>query len=175
MISDNVFRAELDASLKKQKILKKERNEFISLAMCGEISERDALLEKEDLKARKYQEKVKESKRIPLEDAEQIELVQWFRDNYSDKVIMLINNDDNRVQTKNILMGLHRGASDLFIPHLHLFVEMKRLKPKDSVWSEYQQKFKKYVEEVCGDTYILGYGFEDAKEKILKHIDSMIE
>ena len=48
---------------------------------------------------------------------------------------------------------------------------MKRCKPKDSPWSEDQQKFKRYVEDVCGDTYIIGYGCEDAKQKILKHIE----
>jgi len=175
MISDDVLRQELDVSLKSQKVKIKDRREIIKLALCEPLDYRDELLENEDRKARRFVAKVKEEKRVPLESVEQKQLVSWFRATYPDKVIAMHRNDGYRKQgekTEQILLGLHKGISDLSVLHLHLWIEMKRCKPKDSEWSEHQQIFKRYVEDQCGDTYIIGYGFEDAKNKILQHIEN---
>jgi hypothetical protein len=177
-INDDVFRKELDVSLKRQKIKIRERNNIIKLAFFTDVNDRDKYLEREDMKARQHEAKIKEEKNIPLESSEQKELVAWFRVTYPNKVIAMHRNDGFRQQSEKaeqVLLGLHKGISDLSIPHLHLWVEMKRCKPKDSPWSEEQQEFKRYVEDECGDTYILGYGFEDAKKKILSHTQSQME
>lgn len=165
MITDDVFRVELDKSLKSQKILKKQRNKIIEEYLLLEPSRRDAILDGAEIAARTFQKELKDKKHIPLERDEQLNVVDWFRRAHPNMVIMLINNDDDRDQGHNIMMGLHKGASDLYITNLHLWIEMKRRKPKNSPWSDDQKEFKRHVES-HGDTYILCFGFEDAKSKI---------
>lgn len=170
MISDEVFRKELDQSLKLQKIKKKDRDKMVGEYLLLTHEDRDSVLDRAARESRNFQKELKESKRVPLESEEQSNTVDWFRRSHPDHVIMLINNDDDREQTHNIIMGLHKGAADLYVTDFHLWVEMKRIKPKASPWSEDQQAFKKHVES-HGDTYILCFGFEDAKRKILEHIE----
>lgn len=165
MITDDVFRAELDASLKAQKIKKPQRNKTIGEYLLLEPSRRDSILDGAAIAARTFQENKKKAMHIPLERDEQANVVDWFRRAHPSMVIMLINNDDDRDQTHNIVMGLHKGAADLYITDMHLWVEMKRQKPKAAPWSADQQEFKRHVES-HGDTYILCFGSEDAKSNI---------
>lgn len=172
MISDDVLRTELNASLKKQKIKIKDRNELIKLALCEPIDDRDALLEKEDLKARKFIQRAKDKKNVPSEFKEQCEFVSWFKVKFPNIVIMSIRNGGYRTaseRVEQIMEGLHAGAADLYIPEWHCWVEFK--KKKGGILSEKQEKFRDYVIDVCGDSWFLALGFEDGKEKILKHIE----
>lgn len=159
-ISDDVFTKELDGYLKAQKINKAERKVRIYEALSLSVMARDEILERERLK-------IPKKEIIPSEDTEQIEFVEWFRKIYPDIVIMAIWNGGTRTpgeRTKQIAMGIHPGAADLFIPAWGLWVEMKRT--KGYAWSYEQREFSDYCDSI-GHHYFIGIGFEDAKEKIL--------
>ena len=66
-------------------------------------------------------------------------------------------------------MGLLPGAADLFIPDWLCWVEMKRAKKSLTEWSKKQQAFAERRRE-AGQTYLLCYGFEDAKRKITEFL-----
>lgn len=164
MISDNSFRIALDKALKAQNIIKKERNTLIERYLLAPIESRDTILDVEEFKALEAKKRYD----APTEKSEQIEVVRWFKETYPGTVIMMIRNDGYRTfseRPEQLLMGLHTGASDLYIPAWHCWVEMKRV--KGSVWSDEQKAFCDYVRSI-GDDYLLCYGAEDAKKQIIE-------
>jgi len=155
MISDEVFISELEHILKARSIKKKQRTEDIAYAMEHvSIKLRDDYLE--------YQRGlIPKKERIPCESEEQKAFVAWFKKSYPGVVIMNIKNDN--AKQHDIEMGIHPGASDLFIPQLMLFIEMKRT--KNYKISNEQVQFKKYIEST-GYLHAFCFGCEDAKNLI---------
>jgi len=165
-IGNEVFALALDKALKAQNITKKERQKIIEKAITEPLSTRDAILDAEEYKAKAKQVKL----HVPLEKDEQIAFVAWFKATYPEIKIMMTRNDGTRSiveRPEQIMMGLLPGASDLYIPEWHCWVEMKRV--KNSTWSVEQQNFCYYVRR-CRDTYLLCYGFEDAKRQIKQFV-----
>lgn len=101
------------------------------------------------------------------EHMEQAYFVQWFRRTYPDIRIFAIPNGGTRSRSqggKLKLEGVSAGVPDLFIPNGCVWVEMK--KSTGGVISAVQKDWHSYLESI-GHTVIIGYGFEDAKSKIL--------
>jgi len=65
---------------------------------------------------------------------------------------------------------VHPGVSDLAVEKAGLWIEMKRVNPMLCNWSEEQKAWKAHVESF-GDTYILAYGFEDAKRQLVPFME----
>lgn len=66
-------------------------------------------------------------------------------------------------------LGVLAGVSDLCIVHPDgrtIWLEMKRT--KGGVQSDAQKAWEEYVNARPNDYYILGIGFEDAKNKVLE-------
>jgi hypothetical protein len=101
------------------------------------------------------------------EHTEQALFVQWFRRTYPDVRIFAIPNGGSRSRSQGAKLkveGVSAGVPDLFIPHGSIWVEMKRARG-GSVSAE-QKSWHSYLREI-GQTVIVGYGFDDAKDKIL--------
>lgn len=165
-ISDDNFRLLLDKALKAQNIRKKERDKLINDALLAPIETRNDILDQQEGIAWL----TKQKNTIPSEAQEQKALVKWFRANYPDKKIMMIRNDGYRTfaeRPEQMLLGLLPGAADLYIPHIHTWVELKR-SDGGAGQSEVQKEFEAYVVNECGDTYFLCNGAEDASHKIYK-------
>ena len=103
---------------------------------------------------------------IPSEHLEQVRFVSWFRKTQGTRIFAIPNGGGRTTGTGAMLKaeGVVAGVPDLFIPAWNLWVEMKRskggrLSPEQKDWIEYL--------EAVGHTVIVGYGFEDAKAKIL--------
>ena len=162
MISDDNFVKELQA------IGLSDDAEFNYLALP--VSARDALLD--DLESsRKHPVKVK----IPSEKTEQIDLVYWFRSTYPGHVIMSIRNDGSRTpqeKSEQKLLGVHPGASDLCIPFLSAWVEMKRVDGGAGL-SNVQKEFQMYITRMCGQRYFQCNGAEQAKKVITEMMDEI--
>ena len=172
MISDDTFSNDLDIALRKQGFLINERKEIIKNYLLDGTIDRDLALDAEERKARLADSDKKKAKAVPLESVEPKNLVGEFRAKYTGVVIFCVRNDGSRKwqeKAEQVLMGVHKGVSDLFIPAFRIFLEMKRLKGKDSPQSKEQKEFERYVTSV-GYHYILGYGCDDALEKIEKVI-----
>ena len=108
---------------------------------------------------------------IPSEHLEQALFVQWFRRTFHDVRIFAIPNGGSRSRSQGAKLkveGVSAGVPDLFIPHGMIWVEMKRAKG-GSVSAE-QKSWHDYLADI-GHTVIVGYGFEDAKSKILSCMD----
>jgi hypothetical protein len=172
MISDEVYISEMHRLLKARDYLKNDRLMLIKLAMESiSIDERDAHLETIEREARDYQSLKKQHAIVPTESYEQKKLVSWFKQEFPLYRIGMVRNDGTRTErekVEQIALGLWPGMADLYMPHIHTWVEMKRV--KKSVVSQEQIDFAQYVTEVCGDIYLLCYGFEDAKKQILEVI-----
>lgn len=169
-ISDEVFSKDLDAALKRQGMLIKDRAWIVKLLLCQAVDKRDDILDFEEKKAREVEQKKKDDKHVPLEDTEQIEYVRWFRQLFIGVDIAMFRNDGFRTESekpKQILMGLLKGASDLLILDWHLYVEMKRI--KGSVIGDDQYLFAE-KRLVNGDFHFFAFGAEDAKIKTLEFI-----
>lgn len=167
MISDDVFRLALDRAFKEQKLKKKDRNERIAVLMLADRNERDGILDREERLGRDAKEKDDE----PPEAYEQKELVSWFRQTYPGVLIFHIPNGGYRffIEGMNLkAQGIVPGIPDLYVPEWRLWVEMKRKKGWEL--SEEQEQIRRYLTEKCEDSFILGIGFEDAKEKIIKFL-----
>jgi hypothetical protein len=174
-IADDTFRLALDKALKAQGITKKkDRNERIGDCLLLPLARRDAILDEEEGKASAYQQSKREDKVCPSENHEQIETVNWWRHTYPQHKIVCVWNGGSRTpreRAEQKLLGLEPGVSDLHIPALDIWLEMKRHDPKLCNWSDEQKEWKRYVESE-GETYILAYGFEDAKRQLIKVIDN---
>ena len=168
MISDDNFRTLLDKALKAQNIKKKERDKIINDALLAPVETRNDILDKQEGAAWL----AKQKKAINSEAQEQKDLVAWFKATYPDKKIMMIRNDGYRTfseRPEQLLMGLLPGAADLYIPHIHTWIEMKR-SDGGAGQSDVQKEFEAYVVNECGDRYLLCNGFDDAKRKINLYI-----
>lgn len=162
MISDDNFRISLDKAMKKQNLIKKERNRLIDNYLQFPIAQRDAIIDAEEKRANSRQ--IKEV--VPSESSEQQDFVFWFRKTYSDIKIIAIPNGgfrNNREALKLKLEGVEEGVSDLYVPAWNCWIEFKRI--KGSVWSQEQKEWKEYVESI-GHTYLLAYGCEHAKKLV---------
>lgn len=101
------------------------------------------------------------------EHMEQALFVQWFRRTFPDIRIFAIPNGGGRSKTQGAKLkveGVSPGVPDLFIPHGTVWVEMK--KARGGTVSKEQKDWHAYLEGI-GHTVIIGYGFEDAKAKII--------
>jgi len=168
-ISDDVFRTQLDASLKRQGIKKAERSAYIASALIVIGLDRDRVLETNEKMAMDYEQQKKEAAHIPLEKEEQKAFVAWYKQMFPGSIIMMIRNDGYRTmseRTEQLLMGLHPGAADLFIPELRLWIEMKRV--KGGKLSEEQVEFRNDIRPV-GYRYAMAEGCEAAKEIVLNY------
>ena len=100
------------------------------------------------------------------EHVEQREFVQWWRRTYPDHWIFAIPNGGWRTPSTALklkLEGVSPGVPDLFVPTINLFIEMKA---EGGRLSEAQEDWIFYLMS-RGLRVIVGYGFEDAKEKVL--------
>lgn len=107
------------------------------------------------------------------EHAHQVTFVQWFRTQYPKLLIFAIPNGEYRAITTAVRLkneGVTSGVPDLFIPALNLWVEMK--KEKGGKVSPNQKTIIAYLESL-GHTVIIGYGWEDAKEKLQIHLNPL--
>jgi hypothetical protein len=99
-------------------------------------------------------------------------LLRWFRLKYPSILIFAIPNGSYRdISTAKKLKaeGVVSGIPDLYIPKYHCWIEMKR---KDGgTLSEEQKAMHRYL-TMIGDTVIIGYGAEDASQKILETINT---
>jgi hypothetical protein len=101
------------------------------------------------------------------EHMEQALFVQWFRRTFPDVRIFAIPNGGSRSRSQGAKLkveGVSTGVPDLFIPQGTVWVEMKRV--KGSTVQPFQKDWHAYLRGI-GQTVIVGYGFEDAKSKIL--------
>lgn len=92
--------------------------------------------------------------------------VAWFKARYKGVDIMLIRNDGKRTaieKKEQIRMGLCKGASDLYIPDWHTWIEMKKLDGKES---EDQISFGERRIK-AGDRYCACQGAKEAINYIL--------
>jgi len=173
MITDKIFKKELDSALKRQGILKKERDKLVSEQVRKTpLYDRDEVLDNEEIKASLYLTEKRKAKHIPSEFKEQCDFVEWFKSEYPGVVIMSIRNGGHRLASERqaqLLEGLHPGAADLYIPQWHLWIEFKRI--KGGVLSKEQDIFANYVMNECGDWWILAEGCENGKEQVIDFIE----
>ena len=162
MITDEIFRKELDATLKCRGLLKKERNKIIEDYLQLNIDRNDVLdMEKEIT----LQYKV--GIRIRSEASEQMEFVSWFKQSYPGMDIMLIRNDGYRTpreRQEQLNMGLLPGASDLLIPDLMIWIEMKR--SDGGAGQSQEQKDFEQRRVKAGQTYLVCNGADEAKRHV---------
>ena len=108
------------------------------------------------------------------ESLHQIHFISWFRKTFDGVLIWSNPMGGHRhisVAMKLKAEGSIRGVPDLYVPKWHLWVEMK--KAKGGYLSRDQKKIIKYLEEECGDTVIVGKGFEDAKRQIEEFVKNI--
>lgn len=108
------------------------------------------------------------SNAYPSEHVEQRNFVRWFRLQYPGVRIFAIPNGEARsksVAGRLKAEGVSAGVPDLCIPAWSTWVEMKRA--KGGRLSDKQKDWSTYLEGI-GYAFIVGHGFEDAKEKIEK-------
>lgn len=104
------------------------------------------------------------------EHLEQARFVAWFRQTFPGVRILAIPNGGSRSKSQGGKLkaeGVSAGVPDLFIPHRAIWVEMKRA--KGGSVSAVQRDWHRYLESI-DHTVIVGYGFEDARTKILSCI-----
>lgn len=113
------------------------------------------------------------TKPIPTEHAEQVCFVQWFKLKFPNVRIAAIPNGGFRHQATAKAMkaeGQSPGFPDLFIPEWRMFIEMKR--SKGGSVSPEQKEWLGYLES-HGYRCFVCKGFEQAKDVVLKHIDTL--
>ena len=102
------------------------------------------------------------------EHLEQVRLVSWFRRQYPDVRIFAIPNGGIRSASQGANLkaeGVSAGVPDIFIPAWSLWIEMKR--STGGTVSPAQKDWIAYLESI-GHSVIVGRGFEDAKQQIIK-------
>lgn len=103
---------------------------------------------------------------VPTEHQEQTAFVHWFRLKYQYTLIFAIPNGGKRhINTAKQLKndGVVSGIPDLYVPCWKLWIEMKRR--KGGSLSAEQKKINEYLIGI-GDDVIVGYGSQDAIEKV---------
>ena len=101
------------------------------------------------------------------EHLHQVRLVSWFRKTYPHVRIFAVPNGGVRSASAGASLkaeGATAGVPDLQIPAWNLWIEMKRT--EGGTLSPAQNDWISYLEGI-GHKVIVGYGFEDAKAKIL--------
>ena len=165
MITDDQFRFELNETLMRRKMLKKDRNAYIDEALQN-IKDRDAYLDAEQKYTADYIRDKETASKVPSEHYEQVELVNWFRHTYPSVLIYAVPNGGNRSASEAnalVLEGVVAGVPDLHVPEWDLYVEMKRI--KGGIVSNEQWAIINYL-MLCGKKCIVGIGFDDAKAQI---------
>ena len=102
------------------------------------------------------------------EHLEQVRLVSWFRKTYPDTRIFAIPNGGIRSASAGANLraeGVSAGVPDLFVPAWRLWIEMKR--STGGTVSPAQRDWISYLESIDHQV-IVGRGFEDAKEQVIK-------
>ena len=102
------------------------------------------------------------------EHLEQVRLVSWFRRQWPSVRIFAIPNGGGRSMAQGAALkteGVSPGVPDLFVPKWLLWVEMKR--SAGGTVSPAQKDWIAYLEGI-GHTVIIGRGFDDAKEQVIK-------
>lgn len=100
---------------------------------------------------------------------EQQGFLDWFHQHYPDVLCFHIPNGEYRMpRTAQRLKvaGVVRGIPDLYIPHWHLWIEVKSLEGK---LSPSQVKIIGYLRSI-GDTVIVGYGATDISVQVLEFL-----
>ena len=95
-------------------------------------------------------------------------MVSWFRREYPSVRIFAIPNGGGRSMAQGAALkaeGVSAGVPDLFVPAWGLWVEMKR--STEGVVSPAQKDWIAYLEGI-GHTVIIGRGFDDAMEQVIK-------
>jgi hypothetical protein len=111
--------------------------------------------------------------KVMTEDQVQMYFIQWFRRTYSDVRIFAIPNGGARAKTTAMqlkLTGVVAGVPDLYVPAWRLWIELKR--EKTGRLSEVQKDWLNYLRSI-GDSTIVAYGLEDAKQQILFFLQKM--
>jgi hypothetical protein len=109
--------------------------------------------------------------KIPSEHWEQVQYVSWFRKTYKGVLIFATPNGGSRNVREAVNLkaeGTTAGIPDLQAPEFDLFVEMKR--QKGGRLSQAQKQIIEHLRSI-GKTVIVGYGFEDAKNKTIEFMD----
>lgn len=104
---------------------------------------------------------------IPLEHDEQRAFVKWFHAQFPKVLIFAVPNAamrDYKLAAYLRAEGMFAGIPDLHIPEWRVVIEMKR--QKNSTTSTEQFWCEAYYKRI-GWTHFFGYGFEDARQKIL--------
>ena len=102
------------------------------------------------------------------EHLEQVRLVSWFRKTYPDTRILAIPNGGIRSASAGASLkaeGVSAGVPDLVVPAWLLWIEMKR--EAGGTVSPAQRDWISYLNSI-GHQVIVGRGFEDAKQQIMK-------
>lgn len=111
---------------------------------------------------------------VPLEHAEQIGLINWFRTRFPSVLIFAIPNGDHRAITTAKRLkaeGVVAGVPDLFIPQWGLWIEMKRR--EGGRLSEDQRRIIDHLKAI-GHGVIVGKGAEDASRQVLAWIENNV-
>ena len=109
---------------------------------------------------------------IPLEHAEQVGFLNWFRVRFPPVLIFAIPNGDHRAITTAKRLkaeGVVAGVPDLFIPQWDLWIEMKRR--EGGRLSEDQRRIIAHLQSV-GHHVIVGRGAEDASRQVLAWVEN---
>lgn len=104
------------------------------------------------------------------EHQEQAEFVQWMKRTYPEHRFFAIPNGGMRskaVAMKLKIEGVSKGVPDLFIPSLHLFIEMK--KASGGIVSPEQSDWLLHLTE-CGYSVAICNG----KDEAVKIVESLI-
>jgi hypothetical protein len=102
------------------------------------------------------------------EHLEQVRLVSWFRKTYPDTRILAIPNGGIRSASAGANLkaeGVSAGVPDLVVPAWLLWIEMKR--EAGGTVSPAQRDWISYLESI-GHHVIVGRGFEDARQQVIK-------
>ena len=105
------------------------------------------------------------------ESREQIAFVQWLKRTHPDHWPMAIPNGGGRTKAQGAILkaeGVSPGVPDLFIPSLHLWIEMKQ--PGGRV-SKVQKEWQAYLVSV-GFSVAICWSFEEAKVVFLDTLAS---
>lgn len=121
-----------------------------------------------------------QGQRLPTERQEQIAFLRWFKYEFREWIFAIPNGAcTNYVAGKKFNNeGRESGVPDLYVPKWNLWIEMKRkgwkqqknIKMGTTAYN--QARWHKYLKEECNHDVIIGVGFEDAKEKVLKFLKS---
>lgn len=110
------------------------------------------------------------TKIFPSEHVEQRNFIRWFRLQYPSVRIFAIPNGEGRSKAAGGRLkaeGVVSGVPDLHVPAWSLWIEMKR--QKGGRLSNSQKDWIAYLESI-GHKVIVGYGFDDAHEKVFQFL-----